>query len=83
MPRQSVTLTDMNDSWLKGKADGREYQNKSEVINSLIREAREEDSRREWVVAALEEGEQGETSRIDPEAIRHQVKQELRADGKL
>lgn len=83
MPRQSITLSATNDMWLKEKAAGDDFHNKSEVINSLIRDARQEDSRLEWVRAALLEGEQGDTSPIDPEAIRHQVKQSLRANGKL
>lgn len=49
MPRQSITLSATNDMWLKEKAAGDDFHNKSEVINSLIRDARQEDSRLEWV----------------------------------
>jgi len=83
MPRQSITLSPKNDRWLKDKANGDDFQNKSEVIDSLIWEARQDECHLEWVRAALEEGEQGDTSLIDPEAIRHQVKQSLRANEKL
>ena len=83
MTRQSITLSPKNDNWLKEKAASDDFQNKSEVINSLIREARQEDSRLEWVRAALVEGEQGQTRVINPDAIREQVKQSLRALGKL
>jgi len=83
MPRQSITLSASNDSWLKEKATGDDFQNKSEVINSLIRDARQEDGRLEWVRAALLEGEEGMSSPIDPEFIRNEVKQSLRANGDL
>ena len=41
MPRQSITLTEKNDAWLKSHVDDtREYANKSELVNDLIRRAR-------------------------------------------
>jgi len=83
MPRQSITISQANDAWLKEMATGDDFQSKSEVINSLIRDARQESRGLEWVRAALVEGEQGGTAPIDPEAIRHQVKQSLRANGEI
>ncbi len=41
MPRQSVTLTEKNDEWLKLQVgSGGDYTNKSELINDLVRRAR-------------------------------------------
>ncbi|GBL03879.1 CopG family transcriptional regulator [Glaciecola sp. KUL10] len=41
MPRQSVTLTESNNSWLNAHVDKLgDYANKSELINDLIRRAR-------------------------------------------
>ena len=41
MPRQSITLTNQNDSWLRNHVDHiQDYSNKSELINDLIRSAR-------------------------------------------
>jgi len=41
MPRQSITLTKHNDTWLKNHVeDIQDYSNKSELINDLIRRAR-------------------------------------------
>lgn len=40
MPRQSITLSEQNDTWLKSHVDEiRDYSNKSELINDLIRQA--------------------------------------------
>ena len=41
MPRQSVTLTESNNTWLNDHVESRgDYANKSELINDLIRRAR-------------------------------------------
>jgi len=54
MPRQSITLTEKNDAWLKSHVeDTREYANKSELVNDLIRRARRAEEinqcRDEWI----------------------------------
>ncbi|MEW6996984.1 type II toxin-antitoxin system ParD family antitoxin [Colwelliaceae bacterium BS250] len=44
MTRQSITLTDPNDEWIKSQISTyHEYSNKSELINDLIRQARRAD----------------------------------------
>ncbi len=41
MARQSITLTEQNDAWLKLQVEQMgEYANKSELVNDLIRRAR-------------------------------------------
>lgn len=41
MPRQSITLTEQNDAWLKSHVEEiGDYSNKSEIVNDLIRRAR-------------------------------------------
>ena len=41
MPRQSITLTKHNNTWLKNHVEEiQDYSNKSELINDLIRRAR-------------------------------------------
>ncbi len=41
MPRQSVTLTEINNKWLNNHVESvGDYSNKSELINDLIRRAR-------------------------------------------
>lgn len=45
MPRQSITLTQKNDAWLKSQIeDIEDFSNKSELINDLIRQARRADA---------------------------------------
>lgn len=41
MPRQSISLTEQNDLWLRNHVDEvGDYANKSELVNDLIRRAR-------------------------------------------
>ena len=83
MPRQSITLSTPNDDWLKQQAANGEFQNKSDVINNLIREARKDDDQLNWIRTALIEGQQSGISKRTPEDIRAAVKQTLRANGAL
>ena len=40
MKRQSISFTEPNDEWLKSQIDNKEYSSKSELVNDLIRQAR-------------------------------------------
>lgn len=40
MARQSISFTEPNDNWLKSQIDNKEYTSKSELVNDLIRQAR-------------------------------------------
>ena len=40
MRRQSISFTEPNDEWLKSQIDNKEYSSKSELVNDLIRQAR-------------------------------------------
>ena len=58
MARQSIMLTDPNDQWLKEQVESKEYASKSEVLNDLIRQARNQQKEIDWVRAKLERAEQ-------------------------
>ena len=74
MARQSISLTDPNDAWLKAMVDSQEFASKSEVVNDLIRQAREIDAIRAKLAAA----EQGGFSQSGPNDIRERVRSRLR-----
>ncbi len=40
MRRQSISFTEPNDEWLKSQIENKEYSSKSELVNDLIRQAR-------------------------------------------
>lgn len=49
MARQTITVTEPNDRWLKQKIEENEYASKSELINDLIRRQREQELDRIWL----------------------------------
>ena len=57
MTRQSISLTEPNDDWLKNKIDSQEYSSKSELVNDLIRQARQQQAKIDWLQAKLEKAE--------------------------
>ena len=57
MSRQSITLTEPNDQWLKSLVDKNEYSSKSELVNDLIRQARKQQIQIDWIKAKIEKAE--------------------------
>jgi len=57
MSRQSISLTKPNDEWLKSQVDSKEYSSKSELVNDLIRQARNQQAQIDWIRAKLEKAE--------------------------
>lgn len=54
MKRQSISFTEPNDEWLTSQIAAKEYSSKSELINDLIRQARNEQKKNELVRLKLE-----------------------------
>ncbi|MBO6537675.1 MAG: type II toxin-antitoxin system ParD family antitoxin [Balneolaceae bacterium] len=57
MARQSISLTEPNDLWLKSQVEKKEYSSKSELVNDLIRQARNQQSQIDFVKLKLEKAE--------------------------
>jgi len=71
MPRQSISFTEPNDKWLKSQIDSKEYKSKSELVNDLIRQARQQQSQVDWVRLKLEKAEKsGFTSDSESDILR-------------
>ena len=49
MARQSISITEPNDEWLKSQIENKEYSSKSELVNDLIRQARKQHVQIDWV----------------------------------
>ena len=58
MTRQSISLTEPNDQWLKSQVDSKEYSSKSELVNDLIRQARNQQIEIDWIRARLKKAEE-------------------------
>lgn len=57
MGRQSISLTEPNDEWLKAQVESKEYSSKSELVNDLIRQARKQQQEVDYIRMKLEHAE--------------------------
>ncbi|MBE7641758.1 CopG family transcriptional regulator [Salegentibacter sp. BLCTC] len=57
MARQSISFTEPNDEWLKSQIESKEYSSKSELVNDLIRQARNQQIQIDWIKSKLEKAE--------------------------
>ncbi|TRZ46349.1 ribbon-helix-helix domain-containing protein [Robertkochia solimangrovi] len=74
MARQSISLTDPNDEWLKAQVDKKEYSSKSELVNDLIRQARKQQIQIDWINKKLENAEKSGFTTDSKEDILKQSK---------
>lgn len=79
MARQSISFTPPNEAWLKEQVESAEYTSKSEVVNDLIRKARENEYIRNKLVSA----EQGNFSSLTRDEILAKARAALDGDAKL
>ncbi len=71
MARQSISLTEPNDEWLKSQVESLEYSSKSELVNDLIRQARKQQAQIDWIRTKLERAEvSGFTNESKEEILR-------------
>lgn len=81
MARQSISFTKPNDEWLKNQVDNNEYSSKSELINDLIRQARNQQVEIDWIRTKLERAENSGFTSDSKEHILAQSKSLL--NGKI
>jgi antitoxin ParD1/3/4 len=71
MTRQSISLTNPNDEWLKNQVESKEYSSKSEVVNDMIRQARQQQAKVYWLQDKLKKAEKsGFTSDSKSEILK-------------
>lgn len=71
MARQSITLSEPNEAWLKSMVDQQEYSSKSELINDLIRQARKQHVQIDLIRSKIDDAEKsGFTSLSKDEILR-------------
>jgi len=79
MPRQSISFTPPNEEWLRAQVESQEYTSKSDVVNDLIRKAREI----EGIRARLIQAEQSGFTSLGRAEILALAKGEARRNGDL
>lgn len=77
MARQSISLTEPNDEWLKNQVESNEYSSKSELVNDLIRQARKQQAQVDFLRAKLDASEESGFTSDSKEQILAQAKQRL------
>ena len=74
MIRQSISFTEPNDKWLKEQLRNKEYSSKSELVNDLIRQARQQQVQIDWIRAKLDRAEVSGFTDDDKDQILNQSK---------
>jgi len=78
MARQSITLVKQNDDWLKKQVAEYEFASKSEAVNHLIRQARNQEAYYDFVRMKIEIGEKsGFAKKQSREEMLAEFKQNL------
>lgn len=74
MTRQSISFTRPNDEWLKSQVESEEYSSKSELVNDLIRQARNQQIQIDWIRAKLDHAEKSGFTNESKEQILKESK---------
>lgn len=83
MTRASISLSPPNNDWIQSQIDSKEFASRSEVLNDLIRKAREQSREREYITAKLIAAEQsGFVDKTGAEMLKG-FKEKARKLGKL
>ena len=77
MARQSITLANQNDEWLKQQVANEEFTSKSEAVNYLIQQARKQEEYYEFVRMKIEKGEKSGFSTKTKEELLAEIKKRL------
>ena len=77
MSRQSITLANQNDEWLKQQVANEEFISKSEAVNYLIKQARDRDEYVEFVRMKLDRAEKSGFSTKTKEELLAEIKKKL------
>lgn len=77
MSRQSITLANKNDEWLKQQVINEEFTSKSEAVNYLITKARESDEYVKFVRMKLDSAEKSRFSTKTKEELLAEIKEKL------
>jgi len=77
MARQSISFSEPNDEWLKLQVESKEYSSKSELVNDLIRQARQQQKQIDWIRAKLDKAEKSGITKDGQKEILAESKRRL------
>lgn len=77
MTRQSISLANQNDEWLKEQVSKEEFTSKSEAVNYLIKQAREREEYHNYVQMKIDRGIKSGFSTKTKEELFDEIKKRL------
>jgi len=77
MTRQSISLANQNDEWLKKQVEDQEFTSKSEAVNYLIKQAREREEYHHYVQMKIDRGIKSGFSIKTKEELFEEIKNRL------
>ncbi len=87
MTRASISISPPNDEWIQSQIKSKEFSSRSEVLNDLIRRAREDQEKNEYIRAKLIASEKSVERHgwvdKDRDEILVEFKDRLRTNGEL
>lgn len=83
MPRQTISFSEPNHSWLAAKLESKEFKSNSEAVNDALRRVRDIESGVEAIRNRLIKAEMSGFTELTPEEILKKSKEELRKNGQL
>ena len=81
--RKTITLTDLQDRWIKTQVSAGHYTNDSEYIRDLIRRDRQWHAETETLRVAIQEGLDSGPSDKTVSSIMQELEARVRRDGQL
>lgn len=78
MARQSITLAEKNDEWLKNQIAAQEFNSKSEAVNYLIKKARDQHEYNDYVQMKIDRGLKSGYSTKTKEELLAEIKNRLK-----
>lgn len=83
MVKKSITVTDKQDSWIRGQMESGNYATDSELIREALREKQSREAELQYIRAKLIEAEQSGFTDMTRSEILEEFKSELRDAGEL
>jgi antitoxin ParD1/3/4 len=77
LARQSITLATPNDEWLKNQVANEEFASKSEAVNYLIKQTREQQAYDEYVQMKIDRGLKSGISTKTKDELYLEIKKRL------
>jgi antitoxin ParD1/3/4 len=78
MKRQSITFTEPNDEWLNNQVSSKEYSSKSELVNDLVRQARQQQQEVDYIRMKITKAEKSGFTKDSKSDILKLAKQKIK-----